>query len=446
MKIQDREQNIAVWFVRLVVICSMLSVWQIKIGGMDLLPVILFVIALAWMAFYIVQMNRGKKKWRQRYDRLDIVMGLLLVYELGQLVVTLLTSAEDEVPDYSLNLLLIGLVMLYLLMMETGEMLQEYLDLVLYGGLLIMAVFLLGYLYDPRIGERLILWGNQAASGSYLLLVATVAVVQYCRSRIPLQSYFYAMCAFVSFFLLGCNHSTISFWILGVTILLIPVLLRPTALLVKRAMQMLFTFLFLISNMSLLTNYTGVLLVETSYDLEHSVYLDLLLALGGVFFFHFWDRIPEKVRLDRIVMRRLYRAEKRLLKVSLLIFLLFVLGGNAWQSLDGERMSIHALQGFAVPLWKEMENGSSFFYACVAKQGILGAVLCIMVVVTAGERVSRNFGWDKVTKGMACVVLTGSFLQLLLWEGCVNILPITVMILAGAVQNKKQMTRRKSLS
>lgn len=92
-------------------------------------------------------------------------------------------------------------------------------------------------------------------------------------------------CVFLELFLLGCNHSNISFWILGGTILLIPILLRPTALVFKRAMQMMFVFVFIISNMSLLTNYTGVLLVETSYDLEHSVYLDLLLALGCVLFF-----------------------------------------------------------------------------------------------------------------------------------------------------------------
>lgn len=441
MKVRDEEKNITVWFVRIVAICSMLLVWKVKIGGMDILPVFLFVTVLAWMMFEIIWINQGKKKLRQSYGRLDIIMGLMLVYELGQLVVMILAAAEDEVPDYSLNLLLISLVMLYLLMMETGEILQEYMDLILYGGLLVMTVFLLGYLCSPRIGESLFLWGNQTATGSYLLLIATVGVLQYCTSRIPLQSYFYAMCAVVSFFLLGCNHSIISFWILGGTILLIPILLRPTALIFKRAMQMLFAFLFMISNMSLIANYTEILLVETSYDLEHSVYLDLLLALGGVLFFHYWDRIPENVRLDRIVLRRLYRVEKRLLTICLLVFLLFAMGGSAWQPLESGNMSMQVLQGFAVPLWKEIESSHSFFYICVTKQGILGAVLCILVIVNAAERISRTFGWDKVSKGKACVALAGVFMQLLVWEGCMNILPIAVMMLAGAVQGKKQMMR-----
>ena len=53
MKVQDGEKNIEVWFVRLVAICSMLSVWKVRIGGMDLLPVLLFVLVLFWMAFLI---------------------------------------------------------------------------------------------------------------------------------------------------------------------------------------------------------------------------------------------------------------------------------------------------------------------------------------------------------------------------------------------------------
>lgn len=434
MKVKASEQNITVWFIRIVIVCSMLSVWKVKAGGMDLLPILLFVVVLAWMTCHIIQINRGQKSWRQSYGRLDVIMGLLLLYELLQLIVTLVSAAEDEVPDYSLNLLIIGLIMLYVLMMETGGMERSYLDLILYSGLIVMMVLLLGYLCSPRIGESLILWGNQMASASYLLLIATVGVLQYCTSKIPLQSYFYAMCTFISFFLLGCNHSVISFWILGITILLVPILLRPTALLIKKAMQMLFVFLFLLSNMSLVTNYTGLLLVETTYDLEHSVYLDFLLAFGGVLFFHYWDRMPKKVRLDRIVLRRLYRVEKQIVKVCLMILLLFIIGGSAWQSLDSGRMSIQALQGFTGSLWEEMERNQSFFFQCVARQGIVGAVLCILVIIFATERVSRAFGWDKVMHGVLGVVLSGILLQLLLWEGCINILPVGIMMLTGAIQ------------
>ena len=90
----------------------------------------------------------------------------------------------------------------------------------------------------------------------------------------------------------------------------------------------------------------------------------------------------------------------------------------------------------------EGSRGQSFLFLCLCgRAGILGAVLCILVIVFAAERVAAMFGWNKVTKGMAGVALTGIIMQLLLWEGCINILPIAVMMLAGAVQGKEQMMR-----
>lgn len=446
MKVQKKEQDIAVWFVRAAVVCSMLAVWNIEIGGIAFGLVILFAFALVWMTVNIVRINRGQIRLRQKYAGLDIAMIFLLLYEMLQLVVTLISAAEGEVPDYSRNLLLMGLVMLYLLMMETGDFERMYLDLILYGALVVMTVMLLAYLCSPRIGECLIFWNDQGEAASYLLLAATVSTLQYCTCNVRMQSCFYAMCALISFFLLGCRHSIISFWILGITILLIPILLRPTALVWKRAMHMLFLFMFLISNMSLVTNYTGLLLTETSYDLEHSVYLDLLLAIGGVVYFHYWDRIPEKVRLDRIVLRRLYRLDKYLLKACFLILLTAALGGAAWESLDRERMGIKAFQGFVLPLIKELEQNRSFYYQCAARQGILGAVLCIAVIILAAERAARFFGWDKTMSGVLCAALSGVLMQLLVWEGCVSILALSVILLAGAVKGgeKKSYTGRLS--
>lgn len=442
VKEQKSGHDIADWFVRLAVVCPMLTVWNITVGGIALSSIILFVLTVIWMAVNIMRINRGQMHVRQKYARLDIVMILLLFYEVVQLVVTLFRTAEDEVPDYGLNLLLIGLVMLYLLMMETKGFYRLYLDLILYAGLVVMAVLLMGYLYDPQIGAWLVLWGDQGAAASYLLLVAVVSVLQYSVCKYKEQSYFYILCAFVSFFLLACNHSVISFWILGISILLIPVLLRPTALLWKRAMQMLFLFLFIVSNMSLLANYTSLLLVETSYDLEHSVYLDLLLAVGGVVFFHYWDRIPQNVRPDRIVLRRLYRLDKLLVKACFFTLIIFMAGGAAWQSLDGGEMGVSALQGFALPFVEELGWSHSFFYYCVEKQGILGAALCMVVILCAMERTARFFGWDKPASGVLCVALTSIFMQLFVWQGVVSILPVEVIFLAGAVKREDKELRR----
>ena len=76
------------------------------------------------------------------------------------------------------------------------------------------------------------------------------------------------------------NQSSISLWMMAFYFLALPVVLRPTALLVKRVMQLFFMYLFMLSNMSLLTEYTDVFRKEIVYSLQHSVYVDLLLAAG----------------------------------------------------------------------------------------------------------------------------------------------------------------------
>ena len=51
---------------------------------------------------------------------------------------------------------------------------------------------------------------------------------------------------------IALNHDILSFWILAIYFLAMPIVLRPTAKLVKRDMQLFFLFVFMLSNRSLL--------------------------------------------------------------------------------------------------------------------------------------------------------------------------------------------------
>ena len=134
--------------------------------------------------------------------------------------------------------------------------------------------------------------------------------------------------------------------------------LRTTAGLVKRDMQLLFIYLFLLSNMSLLTNYTKVIQANVSFDLEHSVYIELLLAIGGVFFFTQWDKIPEGIDLERLVTRKLRRMFRFLMIAIEIVFVGFILGGEKWKELP-DKIGTGMIKSFAVPLADEAGNVKS---------------------------------------------------------------------------------------
>lgn len=441
------KRDYSVWFTCAVIFCSMLLVFPQKIGGIDALAVVLFLLCIVWMLTDIWQINRGRKKKRSNYRRLDITVVVLLLYEVGLIAVSMMQEIEENEPepDYSWNLMVIGLALLYLLVMEAGTFRTAYLDMILYSGLAVMALLLLGYLFAPRIGEYMLMWEDRTGMASYLIMVGIVGALQYCGCGERMRRVFYGLCATMAFFLLACDHSVISFWIMVYALLTIPVLVRPTACLCKHAMQMLFVFLLIISSMGLFANDTGLLLTEVNYDVEHSVCLDMVAAVGGMIFFFCWYRKPEGVSQKKIVMRGFYKLDKLMLRGILLVFVLFVAGGTAWKTLDHERFGLRAVSGFAVPLIEEMEQNHSLIYLCLREQGTVGAILCIVVLVLLLARVSRTFGWDKPMKGMLCVAGVSLLPQILLWEMVPNILPVAVILTGGMIETGKNQEKPKAV-
>lgn len=443
MEKTKRKTDYSAGFTYAIILCSMLLMFPFRLGGMEALPVILFSLCIVWMATDIWQIHRRKRRIRLNYRRLDIAVVMLLVYELGMIAVSMMQEiGENEPePDYSWKLMMISMALLYLLAMETETFRVGYLDMILYGGLAVMSVLLLGYLFDPQIGGILRLWEDCTAAASYLIMVGIVGALQYCRCEERMRRVFYAMCTGVAIFLLACNHSVISFWIMVYAILSIPVLIRPTADLCKRAMQILFFFLVLISSMGLLANKTSLLLTEVSYDAAHSVCLEMTAAVGGLVFFYCWYRKPEGMSQKKIVMKGFYKLDKLVLWGGLIIFVLFVSGGAAWKTLEGDGFGFRGVSGFAVPLIEEVERNRSLIYLCMQEQGVVGAVLCIGVVALVMERINRAFGWDKPMKGMLCVIMVSLLPQVLLWEIVPNILPVAVILLSGIIGCGKKKER-----
>lgn len=61
--------------------------------------------------------------------------------------------------------------------------------------------------------------------------------------------------------------------------------------------------------------------------------MELVLALGGILFFHFWDRLPQEVDLHKVSMVRMQRYFRMVTGVLGFVFLIFIAGGETWQSL-----------------------------------------------------------------------------------------------------------------
>lgn len=218
---------------------------------------------------------------------------------------------------------------------------------------------------------------------------------------------------------------------MGLFFLSVPVMLLPTAILVKRAMQLFFVYLFMLSNMSLLTEYTQVIRTGVSYSLEHSVYLDLLLAAGGFVFFHYWDRIPEGADLERLVLRKMQKGYRFLLLVMLLLFAAAIFTGDGWAVLpDG--ITCQMVKSFAIPLAEAAGEGESGFLYCFRVMGVVPGVFLMVLIVLFSGRMYRNYAPDKQITGI-CVLISAVFLvQILFWNPGIHNIVCYFYLLATA--------------
>lgn len=284
---------------------------------------------------------------------------------------------------------------------------------------------------------------DSAGVSSYFLLIAMVSAYAYCVCRDKMRSAFYMMVSGISFFVLFINQNAVSLWLMGIYFLAVPVMLRPTAILVKRAMQMFFMYLFMLSNMSLLTEYTQFIQSEISYSLEHSVYIDLLVAAGGVVFFHYWDRIPEGMDLERLVLRKMQKAYRFMLMAVMLVFVAVVLGGG-WEALP-EGITYDMVKSFVVPLVEDVGRNKGGILQCFQMIGVFPGLLLLISMVLFLDKMHRNYTPDKPVTDIL-IIISGIFLiQLLFWNPGIHNTVCYFYLLVTACFYKEERERVESV-
>lgn len=424
---------------------SMLLTKDIKVADFPLYSLLLFLTASVWMAAKVfLRQKEGQGFWPIRYWT-DLMAALTVLYEIAAIVLKLFRDPDKGAIDFSGNAEMLAFAVLYFSLSSGMRFREIYFDMILYGGLLCCTFFLFPYftgIQTPEYGK--LLFADGGAAASCFLLVSMVGVYQYCFCRDRMRSFFYLAVSAVGFLALFLNRNIISFWLMTAYFIALPVWLRPTAQLIKRSAQMFFLFGFMLSNMSLLTEYTRVILTDFSYPLEHSVYLDLLLAAGGIVFFQYWEKIPEGIDLERLVMRKMRRLYKGILMTLGILFAGTVIGADRWAAL-GEKMSEEAWKGFALPLVEAVKQGESGFCSCFREAGAAAGLFGIVFFVFLIGRMRRNYGLDKPVTGILSLLSGVFMIQLLFWKPAVNTLTVYFMLLLFAAFQQEERSRLVSI-
>lgn len=428
--------NIKAIFIPAVLLISMLMVVDVEVAGTRLGIMLLFALALICICFETVSIRRGHPFPLRLQHPEDITVLAMLGWSL----LCIIGKIFGGVPDYRFQVTCITLSLLYFLFKEVKDFKDWYFDLILYSSLIIMGYMLFCYLCDMQMAGILSdIMNDSGQAASYLLLPCIISVCRYCVCRDRTRTMFYLLTAIVGFFTLLINYNVISLWIMAVAFFLIPVVMRPTAELVKRDMQMCFIFFFMMSNMSLLTNYTQLIQKKMSLSLEHSVYLDLLIAVGGVLFFGYWDRIPEKIDKERLVLRRMRRGYIFVLKLMGIVFLGFAIGGNRWKGLP-DTAGTTMVKSFAVSLIDELGSSKNLWISSMENSSISTLAVLIFVGMLI-RRIIRNHSFAKPLTGGFLIVAAVFFMEIFFFTPYVNVLPIYLLFVVMAAFYREDRQR-----
>ena len=431
--------------IYLFLIGSMLFISDTEFAGFPIYSLLLLIAAVWFLLIKIFFCKRERLSFVQIRHLTDVLPIAVIIIEILGIIMKLFRNPNEGAIDFAGNAEVIALMLLYVSFSTGMEFRLIYLDLILYGGLLIIGLFIYICLTgEPANGFAGIMAADSGAIASYLMLFCMISVYSYCVSKEKMRSYFYLATSLIGLFALLVNQNILSFWLMTVYFIAIPIMLRPTAALVKKDMQIFFIYGLMMSNMSLLTEYTDVILKETAYSLEHSVYLDLILAIGGLFFFYYWDRIPEGIDINRLVMRRMRRGYLFLIKIIVVIFSGIVISADKW-ALLGENVSSAAIKGFALPLVESIRKSESGIYACFRDGGIAGAAFCVFFLLLLFGRSYRNYGFDKPVTGILILISALFIVQFLFWKPALHTTAIYFMLFLFAVFNKEESVKVRSI-
>ena len=234
---------------------------------------------------------------------------------------------------------------------------------------------------------------------SVLLCCAISSFLYIIEKRRNRQNIYLAFAA-ISMIVLFMYGDMAAFMILFLYLMCLQFLRKPTASFIKRNLILIFAFAFCASNTPLIS-YFGIKGYTKEFDLEYSIYIDIIIAVAGLFITSYWEKIPKDHDEDHIVMTRFSKWFKRsLLIIGVLLIVSFIFGsrGNNLSGTIGGK----AIAGFSTSLWNAVNSTNGEIWHVLAVYGVIGvAILLFLGVVILGTlyRQWENPDISEVSRG-----------------------------------------------
>lgn len=370
--------------------------------GIPVQLILYTVMVIAMAIIYIYLLVKKRTVYRTYFCRLDILMLFLVILNLCMLV------SKRSWTSSNWGTYLCWAVTAILYFIVSGEQnisalcLIHYLKIYSFSSgiiyLFLLAFMFGGYKISGIVG---IIITNEIVGITFLILSITVNVLLYCSSL--KKDRFYLILAAIGYYILFLYKDMVSILIIALLLLLVPVIFRTTAEIVKRVLHLWFIYLFILSNMFILNNYSKMVNIKVQYDPSGSIYLDLLFVLTGIVVFVYWERIPKGIESNRIVLNYVRRIYLSVLKFCGIVLMAFVFTGSQQQLLIQDTNK--SLWLLLINLRTEIQQADGVFENTLKDYGIIGTILIIMIFANIIGRLRKQYDKDNETALLTMIAI-----------------------------------------
>ena len=390
-------------------IISFLALCDVQLAGIGLYTVILFAGAFVALIWHILGGMNETFELVKRKDKVTMLSLSILAWEFLRLVYSIIRNITEEAVGFELQLAVIAIIILMMVYRKGLNITGLCMDIMLCAGVVTMGIGLAYHLTGAEILLRIVsIITDNSRWTAYLSVTAIMADIRLrSRSRDLANSSsggvlgrygrlfpIYIIALALAYILLVLSADWLGICILAGYYLVFPIVFLPTRSLISLAMKQLFALIFTVSNMSLLTEYSGFVKVKPALSMEASIYIDIMITVAGIVFFNYWDKVPDNTDPDRLVLRKMQDGYKIALIIFGAVLIAAVTGGRLFEP-DGDMEGM--IKGISLimrPIADVSAGRKNIFIMIVTEGDVIGAVLIVvlaaMMTYKAIKRMDEN--------------------------------------------------------
>lgn len=425
------------YLVRVLILLFPLYIYEyvavLQLAQKDLLAGIIIVIMSIWCAYKAI-IGRYAKKLLLTKTNLAILAAFLLIF------LSFLVQLSHVSNETAHTYLFLGCFLIPFCVSFIGKGTRYYLNLFL-AAMSIFYVSIYRYIFTGKptlIGSEQLLERPDRLIPLLMCSCFITAFLYLTESAEKKQKMYLVLLSLglVVFFLYG---NMIAFCILLLFFMTMQFFDRPTVAFMKKNMILVFLYGFCASNAPLITYFNAQGITKT-FDLEYSIYIDIVIAVLGLIVTSYWEKLPKDKDADNIVMVRFSKWYRRSISILIILMALSFVFGSRGNELS-DAIGGKALMGFSTSLWNSISKSNGELWHVLSVYGILGvAVMFVLGSVILKRLIDLWNGTEDILSKGYIMIAVMFLLQGFFFPYSVTSTPIYVIFLGFALytENAKE--------